>query len=516
MKNVLQRLRKYFVSNKYFVILIIFYFLIRLINILSFPIFNDEAIYLDWGWRETHVPGYLYYSLYDAKQPLLMWIFGIMQQVLPNPLFAGRIVSVVAGLLTFLGIFKISEKLFDKKIAILASFLYAIIPIFSFFDRQALMESSISAVGVWSSYYLLKLTEKKSYTYALILGIIFGIGFFIKSSALVFLVSFLISTIFIIKSSSKKGKVLEIVFLTFSAFFCVVLLLIINPEFWSTFSSNSRFTLTFNELMSFPLSTWVNSVTTNLVILFFYFTPVLFILSLIGIFNILKLSFKHKIFLIFFITSLLIETFTVKGATDRYLVTFLPFLTICASFILFYILDKKKVLGLSLIIFSVVIPLSLTFYQIVDFPKYIMNMGNISGYTNSAYLVSNTSGYGINETVNYFKKLSKNENFVIGIAQNTGNPESALQVYFNKKEYPKVVYMDSSLFDINLNDYDCLSTGIVTYFASRDNQQAGLEKFLKKITSFKNPYGENSIGIYKLNEQCKGKTAEISIRKTSE
>lgn len=516
MKNITKSLKNYFLINKYFVLLIIFYFVLRLVNILSFPIFNDEAIYLDWGWRETHVPGFLYYSLYDAKQPLLMWIFGIMQQVLPNPLFAGRIVSIFTGFLTLLGIFKITNNLFNKKTAILASFFYVIIPIFSFFDRQALMESSISAVGVWTLYFLLKLTEKKSYAYALILGIILGIGFFIKSSAFVFFISFFACIILILKSTPKKGKVIEIVFLTVFVFFCVILLLIINPQFWSTLSSNSRFTLTIKELIFFPIFTWINSVITNLIIVFFYFTPVLFIFSLIGIFKIFILSFKHRIFLIFFISALLIETFTVKGATDRYLVTFLPFLTICASFVLANILEKNKKNGLFLIILSIIIPLGLTTYQIANFPKYIIDMGNISGYKNNAYLVSNSSGYGVNETVEYFKRLSRNENFVIGIAQNTGNPESALQVFFNKSKNPKVIYMDKSLFDINLNDYDCLSTGISTYFASRDNQQAGLEKFLTKVISFKNPYGENSIGIYKLITNCKGKTAEISIQKTSE
>lgn len=514
MKNISQKVKNYFIYNKYFVFLVIFYFILRLINLLSFPIFNDEAIYLDWGWRETHVPGYLYYSLYDAKQPFLMWIFGISQQILPDPLFAGRIVSVFTGFLTLLGTYKISQKLFDTKVAFLASVFYTVIPIFSFFDRQALMESSISAIGIWAGYFLIKLTDKKLYRYSLVLGVIFGIGFFIKSSSLIFLISFLLCSPFLIKTSLKKIKVVEILFLTLFVFLAVIFLLIINPQFWSTLGSNSRFTLTINGLIAFPISTWVNSITTNLKILFFYFTPVVFIISLIGIFKIFPKSQKHKIFLLFFISSLLIETFIVKGATDRYLVSFIPFLVICCSFVLSSILNKNK-LSISLIFFSLIIPLSLTFYQILDFPKYIISMGKISGYANSAYLKSNTSGYGVNEAVDYFKNLSKEKEFIIGIAQNSGNPESAFQVYFNKTKNPKVVYMDSNLFDVNLNDYDCLSTGIDTYFVSRDNQQAGLEKFLEKIKTVKNSYDNNTIGIYRLIRECKGKTIEVSITKTS-
>ncbi len=515
MKTVLEKLKHYIYYNRYFILLITGYFFIRLINLLGFPIFNDEAIYLDWGWRETHTPGHLYYSLYDAKQPLLMWVFGITQQVFSDPLFAGRIVSVFTGFLTLLGIYKISQKLFDTKTAFLASIFYAVIPIFSFFDRQALMESSISAVGIWAGYFLIKLTQEKNYRYAVTLGIIFGIGFFIKSSALIFLISFLVSAVFLIKTSPKKGKMVEIVFLTLLIFFSVILLLVINPEFWRTLGSNSRFTFTIDELISFPINSWINSIAMNFKILFFYFTPVVFIISIIGIFKFFLNSFKHKIFLLFFLVPFFIETFTVKDATDRYIVSFLPFLVICASFFLVYLINKKQIYGYLILFFSLAISLILTFYQITDFPNYILNMGKVSGYINNSYLISNTSGYGVNDAIDYFQKLAKKEEFIIGVAQNTGNPESAFQVYFNKTKNPTVAYMDSNLLSVNLNDYDCFSTGVNTYFVSRDNQQAGLEKFLIKLKTFKNPYGENTIGIYKLNQQCKGKTLKVSVAKTS-
>src|SRR3989344_4355335 len=144
------------IKNSVLMILSISYFLFRLVNLTKLPIFNDEAIYLDWGWRETHVPGYLYYSLYDAKQPLLMWLFGISQTIFPDPLFAGRLVLVIFGFLTLAGIYKISKKYFDKKTAIIACILYILVPIFVFYDRQVLMESAIGAIGIWSVYYLLK------------------------------------------------------------------------------------------------------------------------------------------------------------------------------------------------------------------------------------------------------------------------------------------------------------------------------------------------------------------------
>ena len=69
MIGMFSRLKKVIIKNKFLTLLTIFYFVFRLVNLTKLPIFNDEAIYLDWGWRETHRAGFLYYSLYDAKQP---------------------------------------------------------------------------------------------------------------------------------------------------------------------------------------------------------------------------------------------------------------------------------------------------------------------------------------------------------------------------------------------------------------------------------------------------------------
>ncbi len=513
MKNLSNKLFNFIINNKYLLLLSVFYFFLRIINLTNFPIFNDEAIYLDWGWRETHTPGFLYYSLYDAKQPLLMWIFGIAQEILSNPLFAGRIVSVLAGFMTLIGIYKISKKLFDTKTALVAMLFYTIIPLFSFYDRQALMESSISAVGIWAGYYLILFSEKKLYRYSIILGLILGIGFFIKSSAIIFLASFFITSIYLLKLSSKKGKTLENIFLTIIIFLVTILLLLINPQFWATLGLHSRFSLSLKEIALFPINIWINSTVANTRIAFFYLTPFIFTASVFAMIKMFSFSAKHKIFLLFFVSSIFIETFIAKGATDRYVVAFLPFLVILFSFVLLEVFKKNKLAGYGFFFLSFVIPFLLVLYQITNFAGYIKTMGKISGYSHSTYLSGFTSGYGVNEAVSYFKSLSKKEDFIIGIAENTGNPESALQVYFNKSKNPKVVYMDSKLLPVNVNDYECLSTGIKTYFVSRDNQQGGLEKFLTKIKTIDNPHGQNSIGIFKLKEGCKGKTLEISVKK---
>jgi 4-amino-4-deoxy-L-arabinose transferase-like glycosyltransferase len=502
-------------KNKLLLLLSLFYFVFRLINLTKLPIFNDEAIYLDWGFRETHRAGFLYYSLYDAKQPLLMWIFGIAESILSDPLFAGRLISVLAGFFTMLGIYKICKEYFAKEVGLIAVFLYTITPLFSFYDRQALMESAIAAVGIWTGYFLLKtLLNPASKLSPILLGIVLGIGFFIKSSALLFLGS----GFFVVIGYSvfaKKVRLLNSLVITILTFLVAIFFLLINPQFWQTLSSNARYSLTFTEILAFPLKTWANSLTVNTQIGLTFMTPLLFLLSIVGIIYIFWKGQKNQItFLLFFILPLLGTTLLVKIPSDRYVVSFLPFLLIPVAYLLWICFKRQKVLGILLILIIASIPFLLTLLQIFNPPLYLTKTLPYASSVNASYLSGVTSGYGINEAVDYFKSVSQDKPIVVGIAENTGNPESALIDYFANSTNVKVVYFATELFPIKLNSYDCLSLNSPFYFAARDEQQAGLEKFFQKIKTISNPYGKNTIGIYTLKKGCFGKTLILHINPT--
>lgn len=508
--NKIIYLKRKLIENKYLSFLLLFYFVFRLINLTKLPIFNDEAIYLDWGWREIHKEGNLYYSLYDAKQPFLMWIFGISETLFSDPLFSGRIVSVFAGFLTAIGIYKLSRYLFDIKTALFSVFLYTVIPIFSFYDRQALMESSIAAVGVWSCYFLIKSFSKLSSKYSIFLGLVLGIGFFIKSSALIFLVSFILIFVFYLFFISNRAKLTENFLLVFGVFLSVIVLLLINPLFWSTFQTNSRYTLTVPEFLSFPVFQWVKNFLGNLEISFFYLTPFIFIAGLIGFGKIIwEKNLQKNIFVLFFTLGFFINTVLVRAPSDRYLVSFLPFFVVGSSYLIYSIIKRYKIYGYIFFLCSALIPFILTFFQIVNPPQYIKTMSKYTGFNNLTYLEGFTSGYGVSEVVNYFNEVSKSNPIFIGVGENTGNPESAMIVYFNKNTKAKVAYFDSRLFGTSLNGYDCLSYDTPLYFVSRDEQLVGLDKYLQKIKTIKNPYFQNTIGVYALKKNCKGKVFQL-------
>src|SRR5262249_32402983 len=131
-----------------FVLLLFIGFIaLRLFNLTGLPIFNDEAIYLDWGWRMLLILHDPFYSLYDAKPPLVLLLFGVAQTIFTSQLFAGRFVSVLFGLGTVDGLYLVGKHLGGKHLGLLSALLYVVIPLFTFFDRQALLESALCCVS---------------------------------------------------------------------------------------------------------------------------------------------------------------------------------------------------------------------------------------------------------------------------------------------------------------------------------------------------------------------------------
>src|SRR5258708_20107031 len=107
------------------------YLVTRLYNIMSLPMFTDEAIYTRWSQIARFDANWRFISLTDGKQPSFVWIDMILMRFTHDPLLAGRLVSVFAGFLSLVGIYFLAKELFGKKEVIIASFLFILFP-FSF------------------------------------------------------------------------------------------------------------------------------------------------------------------------------------------------------------------------------------------------------------------------------------------------------------------------------------------------------------------------------------------------
>ena len=498
---------------RYFLLISLFYFLIRLINLTKLPIFNDEAIYLDWGWRMTHIPGNLYFSLYDGKQPFLMWIFGIFESFLPDPLFAGRFISVLFGFSTFAGIFLIGQQFFNKKVAILSSLFYSVTPIFSFYDRQALMESSITAVNIWSCYFFLRFIENPIRKYAIWLGAILGIGFFIKSSALILIFTFIILGIVIFLMRFGKNKIyFENLLLAILVILIINMLLLINPAFWNTLYLSNRYSLSIMELLKFPISIWVENIGGFFEILFWH-TTLVGILSASGIVVAMKSSDRRLIYMVLWMaTSILLIVLFAKNISARYSVSFLPFIPLFGAYFLFEVLARQKMIAFSLSCLAILTTFSLTILQILSPIDYFSLLSKVTRFSQKAgYVTDWTAGYGIAETRKYLSNEAKNTKIIAAVRIDAGNPENAIFTYYAQTKDIKPIYLDANI-NQNISEFNCIKSSFPIYFISRDQQLAGLDKFLIPVKKFYKPEKKSFIGIYRVKSECQSKILTIDER----
>jgi len=475
-------------------LLLLLFTLTRLPNLTLLPIYADEANYLDWGWRSIQKPDHLFYSLYDAKQPLLIWIFGISEILFTDPLFAGRIVSVIAGLTCLLGIFFTTRRLFDPKSAFIASVLYILVPIFLFFDRQALMETSIASVGIWSYYFLDRFLEKPGLKKSFCLFLTLAIGVWIKNSALLFFVPFsIIILLYLKKFPQQIYSIFNYLLFGFILFLLTLSPLFFQADFWKTFSLNSRYTLGLSELFKFPISVWLKNLLGILDISFFFLTPLIFLSAVWGI---IKFKTSHFYLILWLLIPLIQIILTTRTLNFRYPAAFLiPYVIFTAAVI------PKKVYSYLLI---TCIPVIVSFIQITNPPKYFELLSRFSAYSYiNDYITGDLSGYLVNAIVSYINQLDNTTPITVSFALNSGNFEAALIDYFHKNPRISTTYFDSRLFSEKLNDFDCFYySGSQLYFFAREQQRGGMDRFLIKKDLITPLHGRDYSTVYTLRNDC--------------
>lgn len=242
-----------------FVAILFLYFFTRLFNLTGLPIFTDEAIYIRWSQIGMRDANWRFISLTDGKQPMFTWVMMILLKLFENsdPLFVGRLTSVIAGSVTLIGLWMLSFELFkDKRISLLTGFLYVILPITTWYDRVALYDSMAGTFAVWSLYLAIRLVRHLRLDTALLLGMTLGGGMLNKSSAFLALY-FLPVTLILFNWADKKrwknlirwGALVVIAGLLSQVMYSVLRL---SPFFHMVAQKDNVFVFTFGEWLHQP------------------------------------------------------------------------------------------------------------------------------------------------------------------------------------------------------------------------------------------------------------------------
>ena len=112
------------------------------------PILVDESIYLRWA-EIIHHQGQWFISLLDGKQPLTYWLLAIQRMIWDgDPLAGGRMLSVIAGLGSTVGVYAVGRLLSDERGGLVSAFLYACFPLSILYDRLAYTEGFANFFGI--------------------------------------------------------------------------------------------------------------------------------------------------------------------------------------------------------------------------------------------------------------------------------------------------------------------------------------------------------------------------------
>lgn len=162
--------------------LVLVYLGSRLASLGTFPMFNDEAMYLR---RARYFPEMLPDTLINGK--LLQELFLALLIHLPgDPLLLSRFLSVICGLGTLVAIFLIARLLNHPHAGLLAGLLYTTAPMTVFFDRLALPDSMLTCVASFTLLLSITFiqTPHPSRKQAALLGALIGLASLVKMTGL--------------------------------------------------------------------------------------------------------------------------------------------------------------------------------------------------------------------------------------------------------------------------------------------------------------------------------------------
>lgn len=414
----------------------ILYFLLRLPNLTLMPIFADEAIYIRWAQVMRAEPTLRFLPLSDGKPPLFMWALMPLFKIFDDPLFAGRVLSVISGFFTLLGALFLGWKFFNPKTGLWAAFLVSVVPFMVFFDRMALVDSMLAAFSIWALNLALLLIEYPRADLAMFLGYIMGGAFLTKPPAF-FNILTLPVTLVVFKWATKDRqrqllKMLGLWFLAVTITLGIYNILRLGPGFSNLNTRNQDYIFSVWELQGRPLDPflphigdlrdWLPKMLT---------VPVLLFITLGLILAFIKRNKWAMVVLAWGLIPLIIQMFLLRTFTARYILFSIPPLLFLAGWGISFLFDSLKLKTWLFIVLALIIILP----QIAQFNFYLLTDPSRVSLPRSerrGYLEDWTAGYGLKDIALYLIEESKKKSIVVGTEGSFGTLPDGLQIYFDK------------------------------------------------------------------------------------
>lgn len=487
--------------NKFWVFIFSLYFVTRLVNLGIIPIFTDEAIYTYWAQVALHDPANRYISLTDGKQPLFIWISAIIQKFVDDPLIATRLTSVLSGAFAVLGIYLVSKALFNQNVARLAAILYVVLPFTLLYDRLGIFDSLLTMLGIYSTYFSIRLVKTPRLDLALLNGIVIGLALITKSTGFFFL--YLLPApllLFDLYAASFRIKFLKWLFFSAVTFVCAQIIynsLRLSPYFYLISRKNLEFIRPASEILNKPFAHFSSNIATIFGWFLSYLTLPLLVTFLLGLaYYLFKKNLKIFLLFIYISFPMIVEGMINKVLYPRFSLFYFPFMIIVTAFIIFSLtgLKIKSQKYLKLLIALIFV------YPIVNSLLLITAPTNakIASSDSDQYLNSWPAGYGVSETVKLIKHAKLQKPVYVATEGTFGLLPYALQIYFYGENNVAIEgFWPVDPQNIPNQVLDNTKENLV-YFVFNENQTEIINPRLKLLEKYQKGKGFSFLRIYEV------------------
>lgn len=432
-------------------LLLLLYFVFRLINLTIIPIFADEAIYLYWSQLIMAEPGrYLFYPLNDGKTPLFIWLLMPFLKFASDPLFAGRFLSILFGAGQLILQIKLTAFFTKSRLwQYLSGLLIIFLPGFIFNQRLALMDSVLTFFLTLCFYYCflvgLNYQKKRFLSRCLIIntglaGLSLMLAFWTKFSALLFLPTLMVLSLYFIFTapqfekknyqcfSLKQALTLMSLFASIGALGLLGLALLkISPLFGQIFARGGDFLYPLAEFFKNPLEIISRNLVFFLAVLKSY-TSLSLLLSLI-IFLLCSKKRASTLWILVYSLSLIAPIVIFgKQIYPRYFLPILPFLVLTFVLALKNSFLPKLFKALPILIIAL---LGINFYYLAITEPWRLPLVPAD---QSQFFAEWSAGYGIKEALILLETEYVEGKTLVLTEGHIGTLPDGLQVYLNN--YP--------------------------------------------------------------------------------
>ena len=421
-------------------LIVLFYLLLHVINLVKLPVFADESIYIRWtqliidDWQR-----YLFFPLNDGKTPLFIWLLLPFQFIFQNQLFAGRILAVIIGLIQMFVVKKIIKawKL-KKRYQYLGMLLVCCLPFWYFHHRMALMDGLLT---LWASLIILfthslivNFKNKKIAMKSILFnGLALGAGLLTKLPMLLLVPTLFLPIVFSFKKIKKADKLKLLIYQSFSLLIGGVMFvaLKLHPAFSQLFSRGSDFLYPWQEIVfNQAWQQTIGNIPTYLNYFIQYLTWPILLLSIFSLFGQHK---KMSLALHLSWLSYALPIFIMgRVVYPRYLFPVSIFITLAAILGIKALLDKQKVfklLAVCLVLISGFMSGKFIYYSLVNHNKIpFVSADKVQ------YLTEWSAGYGVKETVELIQTLTPDHSVLVLSEGYFGTLPDGLLMYLHRRD----------------------------------------------------------------------------------